>query len=63
VNSKQIRFHRKKCIEAEERPLSQCASLYARRGTLRVGVLFGVGLTHASDFGIRAMVTLLTVTF
>jgi len=54
VNNEQILFHQKGRIEAGDRLLSQARALIC----LRMGMLFEVGLTHASDFGIVAGVIL-----
>jgi len=59
INSEQIQFQ-KRGVEVKG-PLSQAHAFIS----LRVGVLnaaFVIGLTHASDFGIRAGMTL-TVRF
>jgi len=48
VNSEQIRFQKR---TEEEGPLSQTCVLICPEKNLRVEILFGVGLIHASDFG------------
>jgi len=46
VNSEQILFHQKGRVEAEEESLSQARAFICPEGiTLRVEMLFGVGVT------------------
>jgi len=61
VNNEQIRFHQKELVEAEEGSLCQVRLICPEES--RVVMLFGVELTHASDFGFGAKLTLLTVRF
>jgi len=37
----------------EEEALSQARALICPEGSFRIGMLFGVRLTQASDFGVR----------
>jgi len=46
------KFQQKGRVEVEEEPLSQMRVLICSEGNLWVGMLFGVGLTCAFDFGV-----------
>jgi len=62
INSEQIRFHQKRGVETEEKNLSQ-AHLLWMEGNSPDEILFEIGLIYASNFGVGAGVTLLTVRF
>jgi len=57
------KFGSKKGRTEEEGLLSQARALICPEKCLREGMLFGVGLIHASDFGIGAGAMQLTVRF
>jgi len=48
IKREQIQFKKEK--KEEEPYLSQARALIYPQENLRVGMLFGMGLTHASDF-------------